>query len=121
LVVLFIRSVGESIKETMNSPLVLRVQAYQGDGLSFVTPSRHETRNVKLDGKDYPDQGPNARPGSSSCSRRVDEHTLEVTDKVGEKIAGTREIRVSPGGNTRAMTIRAPGRSKPDVLVFDRD
>jgi|HubBroStandDraft_1064217.scaffolds.fasta_scaffold00001_93 hypothetical protein len=108
----------KSIKETMNSPFILQVKAYQGDGLSFITPSEHETKNVMLDGKDYPHQG---HPGSSSSIRRVDEHTLEMTDKNGGKIRATREIRLSPEGKTLTITIHAPVRSEPDVLVFDRE
>ena len=30
----------QSIKETMNSPFSIQVKAFQGDGLSFITPSR---------------------------------------------------------------------------------
>jgi hypothetical protein len=51
----------------------------------------------------------------------VDEHTLEMTDKVGGKVIDSREIRVSPDGKTLTMTVHAPGRSEPDVLVFDRE
>ncbi len=111
----------QSIKETMNSPFVLQVKAYQGDGLSFITPSDQQTKNVKLDGKDYPNQGPNADPGSSSSIRRVDEHTLEMTDKVGGKVIDTRGVMVSPDRKTLTMIVHAPGRGEPDVLVFDRE
>jgi hypothetical protein len=111
----------QSIKETMNSPYVLQVKAYQGDGLSFIFTTEQKTRNLKLDGKDYPKEGPNANPGSSFSSRRVDEHTLEMTDKAGGKVIDTREIRVSPDGKTLTMTVHASGRSEPDVLVFDRE
>jgi hypothetical protein len=101
----------------MNSPYVLQVKAYEGDGLSFITPSRHQTTNVKLDGKDYPHQ----RPGSFSSVRRVDEHTLEMTDKVDGKVVDTQEIKVSPDGKRLTMTVHAPGRDKPNVMVFDRE
>lgn len=111
----------QSIKETMNSPYVLQVKAYQGDGLSFIFTTEQKTRNLKLDGKDYPKEGSNASPGSSFSSRRVDEHTLEMTDKAGGKVIDTREIRVSPDGKTLTMTVHAPGRREPDVLVFDRE
>jgi hypothetical protein len=107
----------QSIKETMNSPLVLQVKEYQGDGLSFITPSQHATKNVKLDGKDYPNEG----SGSSSSIRREDEHTLEMTNKVGGKITDTREIRVSPDGKRLTMTVHAAGQSRPVVMVFDRE
>lgn len=110
-----------SIKETRNSPLILQVKAYQGDGLSFITPSQHQTRSFKLDGQDYPNQGPNAGPSSSSSTRRVDEHTLETTDKYDGKVTDTREIKLSPDGKTLTMTVNIPGRTQPDVLVFDRE
>ena len=50
----------QSIKETMNSPFLMQVNEFQGDGLSFITPSQQETKNVKFDGKEYPNEGPNA-------------------------------------------------------------
>jgi len=112
----------QSIKETMNSPYVLQVKAYQGDGLSIIFTTEQKTRNLKLDGKDYSKEGPNANPGSSFSSRQVDEHTLEMTDKAGGgKVIDTREIRVSSDGKTLTMTVHASGRSEPDVLVFDRE
>lgn len=112
----------QSIKETMNSPYVLQVKADESDGLSFtfIFPSGPITRNVKLDGKDYPTQGSSASPGSSSSGRRIDEHALETTAKVGGKVTDTREIRLSTDGKTLTMTVHAAGRSKPNVMVFDR-
>jgi hypothetical protein len=106
----------QSIKETMNSPFVLQVKEYEGDGLSFINPMEHETKNVKLDGKDYPIEG-SAR---SASVRRVDEHTLEMTEKRSGKVIDTREIKLSPDGKTLTMTIHAAGASKPNVMVFDR-
>ena len=110
----------QSIKETMNSPYVLQVKAYQGDGLTFIFTTQQKTKDLKLDGKDYPQEGPNANPGSSFSSRRVDEHTLEMIDKVGGKATDTREISLSPDGKTLTMTVHVGGRSEPDVLVFDQ-
>lgn len=111
-----------SIKETRNSPaLILEVKTYQDDGLSFIIPSEQATINARLDGKDYPNEGPNARPDSSSASRRVDEHTLEMTDKRGGNVRDTREISVSPDGKTLTMTVHGSGQREPDVLVFDRE
>ena len=107
----------KSIKETMNSAFLLEVKAYQGDGLTFVLPAEHDTRNAMLDGKDYPNQGGK----SSSSTRRVDEHTLEMTVKSGENVIETREITTSADGKALTMTIRASGQVGPDVLVFDRE
>lgn len=113
----------QSIKETMNSSYVLQVKPYEGDGLSFIfiSPSGERTKNVKLDGKDYPAEGSNANPGSSSSSRRVDDHTLEMTSKVGGKATGTREFKLSPDEKRLTMTVHSGSQRKPEVMVFDRE
>jgi hypothetical protein len=51
---------------------------------------------MKFDGKDHPNQGPNLAPGSASSGRRVNERTLEMTDKKNGKIIGTQQIKLSP-------------------------
>jgi hypothetical protein len=53
-----------------HSPFELQILPYEADGLSFMFPAEHETQNVKFDGKDYPDVGPNVYPGSESSGRR---------------------------------------------------
>jgi len=110
----------QSIKETMNSPFVMEVKEFQGDGLSFVIPSQRKTKNVKFDGKDYPNEGSNARKGASSSIRRVDERTLVITDKYGGKVTDTEEIVLSTDLKTLTMTVHIAGRETPNVLVFDR-
>lgn len=106
----------QSIKETMNSPFILEVKEYEGDGLSLTDPVEHDTKNMKLDGNDYP-QGPH----SSSSLRRVDDHTLEMTEKGNGKVYVTREIKLSRDGKQLTMTLHQPGLSKVDVMVFDRE
>ena len=110
----------ESIKETMNSPFLIQVKEFQGDGLSFVTPSEQKTRNVKFDGKDYPNEGPNAGRGASSSIRQVDERTLVITDKHDGKVTDTEEIGISTDLKTLTITVHIAGRDKPNVLVFER-
>jgi hypothetical protein len=108
----------QSIKETMNSPYWIQVKEYQGDGLTLVTPS--QTKSVKFDGKDYPNEGPNAQRGASASIRRVDEHALVLTDKINGKVVDTEAIGVSPNLKTLTITVQIPGRDKPNVLVFER-
>lgn len=109
----------QSIRETRNTPLNLRVTAYQGDGLSFITSPGSVTQNARLDGKDYPNPGPNAR--SSSAIVQVDEQTLQMTDKYGGIVRDTREFKLSPDGKSLTMTVHVQGRTATDVLVFDRE
>jgi len=110
----------QSIKETMNSPFLLQVKALQGDSLSFITPSQHQTRNVKVDGKEYPKSGPNAVRGATSSTRQVDERTLVITDKADGKVSDTEEIGLSADLKTLTMTVHIAGRDKPNVMVFER-
>jgi hypothetical protein len=108
----------QSIKETMNSPYWIQVKEYQGDGLSLITPS--QTKNVKFDGKDYPNEGPKAQRGASASIRRVDERALVLTDKTNGKVVDTEAIGVSPNLKTLTITVQIPGRDKPNVMVFER-
>jgi len=110
----------QSIRETMNSPYWIDVKEFQGDGLSFITPSEHRTKNVKFDGKDYPNEGSSALAGDASSIRRVDERTLIVTDKANGKVMDTEEIGLSADLNTLTITIHIPAREKPIVMVFER-
>jgi hypothetical protein len=46
-----------SSSEQVNSVVVLKVRAWEGDGLSFISQGGGGTKNVKLDGKDYANVG----------------------------------------------------------------
>ncbi len=112
----------DSVSEEVNSVIELQIQPYQGDGLSFNSPNAEMTTNIKFDGTDYPDLGPNAVPGSASSGRRVNERSLEITHKFQGKITDTRQIELSTDLKTLTMAVRLAGESKPkNILVFDRE
>ena len=95
-----------STSETLNFVLVLQVRPYEGNGLSIIDTSTGNARKVKFDGKDY---------------RRVDEHTLDFTDKKANgEIADTQQLQLSSDLKTLIMTTRVNGQSDPQVLVFER-
>lgn len=112
----------ESTSEKVDSDSVyeFQIEPYEGDGLSFITPAVHEIQNMRFDGKDYPDAGPNAVPDSTSSGLRLNEHTLEMTDKIKGKVMDTRKIELSPDLKTLTMTIRPVVQNKPNILVFER-
>ena len=111
----------ESVSEKMNSVYELQIQPYEGDGLTFITPAEHETRNLRFDGKDYPDVGPDVPAGAVSFGHRVNKHSLEMTDKIKEKVMDTRRIELSSDLKTLTMTVHPTGQSSPNILVFDRE
>jgi hypothetical protein len=107
-----------STSETMNSVFVLQIRPYEGDGLSFIYPSE-ERKNVKFDGKDYPNVGP-IEGGPTSSIRRVHENALEMTDKMDGKIAKIEQITLSSDLKTLTITARTPGGSESTIYIFER-
>jgi hypothetical protein len=99
----------------------MEVQPYQDNGLAFINPARHSTKNMTFDGKDYPVQDANARSGTMSSARRVNANTLEFTEKRNGKVADTQHIQLSPDGKTLTMTIQPANGRKANVLVFERE
>jgi len=108
----------QSIKETRNTPLSMEVKAYEGDGLSFISPSQQRTQNVKPDGNDYPPS--NAGQGPAISTRQVDQHHLLITHKYNGKVTGTEEVGLSADLKTLTITLHFAGRDRPDVMVYQR-
>jgi hypothetical protein len=100
--------------------ILLKVRAWEDDGLSFISQGGGGTRNVKADGKDYANVGA-VVDGMTASARRVDERTLELTDKINGKVRDTQEMTVSTDGKTLTITVHIPGRSEPDMQVFERE
>lgn len=110
----------DSTSTTVNSAFVIQIRPYEADGLSIIN-SASLTRNVKLDGKDYPNAGPNAAILPASSVRRLDARTLELVDKSSNgKVYDTQKIQLSPDLNTLSMVVQKEGRTQPNILVFER-
>ena len=108
----------ESTSAQMSSEFVLQVRPYERDGLTFIDPE--QTKNVKFDGQDHPNRNGSSSPDSVSSGRRVDNRTLEITDKLKGKTIAREQLELSPDLKTLTMTVHQPGKDKPNVLVFDR-
>ena len=112
----------DSDSEKVKAGIELQIEPYEGDGLSFNGPDAEMVKKMKFDGNDYPDVDPNADPGSASAGRRVNERTLEITDKFKGRITGTRQIELSADLKTLTMTVSLVGQNKPkNIFVFDRE
>ena len=110
----------ESTQLKIGSPMVWEIKPYDGDGLSFSMPAEHETLNVKFDGKDYPDTGPNVPAGAASSGRRMDQNNLELTDKIKGEVMDTAQFKISPDLQTMTVTVHEKGQPKPLTIVYDR-
>jgi hypothetical protein len=108
-----------STSEVVKFVYVLHIRPYEEDGLSII--SSQLTRNMKQDGKDYPNIGANAAVAATSSVRRLDEHTLELTDKKSNgKVYDTQQFKLSSDLKALTITIHTAGRDEPNILVFER-
>jgi hypothetical protein len=103
------------------SAFEVRIQRWKNDGLSFVPGNAHKTQNLRFDGKDYPETGSDVLSGSTSSGRRLNERALEITEKIDGRATNRRRITLSPDLRTLTMAVYPTGRSKPNILVFDRE
>jgi hypothetical protein len=85
-----------------------------GDELSMSTPTG-ESYTAKLDGKDYPVTG--AYGHNSVSLKRVDERTIEETDKRDGKVVEVSKMTVKPDGRTMTVvaTSKLTGRTSTYV------
>ena len=103
--------------------LELQVQPYEGDGLSLKRSDEETANRLKLDGREHPDlDASGADKGTAYSGRRVNERSLEITDKSKGTTTGTRQIELSPDLKTLTMTEQLVGQSRPkSILVFERE
>src|SRR5215471_5601258 len=120
---------GPHFAGTWESPIELgkyasafqfEVRRYEENGLSFIQSSQGVTRNVKFDGKDYPNVGRGVAEGSTSSARRVDARTLEVTDRIKGAIKRTEQIELSRDLKMLTRTVHPVGQREPNIFVFER-
>jgi hypothetical protein len=103
----------------INTVIKMQIRPYEGNGLSFIR-SPGDTRNLKLDGKDYPVEERGVAQGATSSARRVNERTLDFVDKVDGKVIRTERREVSPDLKTLTRTVRPVGQRDPNILVYER-
>ena len=108
----------ESESDKVTYTFEFQIEPYEADGLSLI--GGRGTTSMKFDGKDYPAQGEYTFPGTVASGRRVNEHTLEVTDKINGRVVEKQRMELSPDLKTLTVTSHPSGQSKPNVLVFDR-
>lgn len=108
-----------STSQQVETPWTVQVRPFESDGLSIVSSLQGTTKNVKFDGRDYPNPG--SQHNVVSSAQRVNERSIQLTEKIGAKVVDTQEITVSEDGKTLMMTVHVPRRNEPDVLVFEKD
>jgi hypothetical protein len=99
---------GDSVKVTI-------------DGTTADGTSVHSEWTGKFDGKDYPSTGnPNEDMRSS---KQIDDHTLHVTSKKGNKVVLTAHVVLSADGKSRTVTTTgtdAQGKKYKSTAVYEK-
>ena len=111
----------QSTTEDVNSTYVMEIKPFETAGLSFSQAGGQVVQSLLFDGKDYPGSGPSAPAGYVSSGHRINGRTVERIDKVNGKTLYTQQIEIAPDGKILTMTVHVPGRTKPDIMVFNRE
>lgn len=77
------------------------------DGVDADGKPTHDEWTGKFDGKDYPVTGD--RGADTRAYRRVNDHTLALTEKKGGKVTATGRVVVSADGKSRTVTASRTG------------
>src|SRR5581483_8125035 len=107
-----------STEEQVHSSYEIQVETYGDNGLSFINTAQKMTRSILFDGKDHAGQGPNLPEGYATSGRRLGERSVELTDKIRDKVLDTQQVEVSADGKTLTFTTHILGLSKPNIQVF---
>jgi hypothetical protein len=77
----------------------------------------HTEWTGKFDGKDYPVTGdPNV---DTRSYKKIDDRTMEITNKKGSKVVTSGRIVVSADGKSRTVTIKGSGGTS--TAVYDKE
>ena len=100
---------GDSVKVTV-------------DGVDSKGNPAHNEWTGKFDGKDYPVTGDSS--SDTRSYKAVNDHTLELTAKKGDKVTLTGTISVSADGKTRTVKVKATdaaGKKVSSTGVYDKE
>ena len=81
----------------------------------------HTEWTGKFDGKDYPLTGDSA--SDSRCYQKIDDHTVEVSNKKSGKVTMSGRVVVSADGKTRTLHLTATdsaGKKISETAVYDK-
>jgi hypothetical protein len=111
----------ESTTEDMSSTFEIEIAPSGDDGIMLNYTTFGMKKSMQFDGKDYPIVGGNAPEGYTGSAHRVNERTIEITDKLKDKQLDTQQMEVSPDGKTLTFTVSIPSRDKPQIQVLERE
>ena len=110
----------EGASSTVNFSLTIKIQPYGGDGLSILSSASDKPKDLTFDGKDTPNLSSNVPAGTTYSAKRLNDVTLEITDKLKGRVVDTQQYALSADRKILTLTIRRPGMRTPNIFVFER-
>jgi hypothetical protein len=91
------------------------------DGADGSGKQQHTEWTGKFDGKDYPLMGDSVL--DSRSYKKINDHTLELTNMKGGKVISSGTVVVAPDGKTRTLHLSAvdsEGKKISETAVYDK-
>ena len=111
----------QSTDVELSSPREIYISSYANGGHAITYPERKLTVRIKYDGKEYSEASPVTPEGSASSGHRIDDRTIETTEKIKGQVIETAKATISADGKAQTIVITEPGDKTPFVLVYDRE
>ncbi len=111
----------ESTEVDLSSPDEIHITLWGKDGHSILFPVLNKTIRMRFDDKPYDESGPTAVPGATTSGHRVDDRTIDTTERSKGMVVETVRAAISPDGNTQTLTISEPGDPVQSVMVYQRE
>jgi hypothetical protein len=111
----------ETTNVTLSSPSEIYIAPWNTGGHLITFPATNQTVRIRFDGKEYRDAGRTVPAGSTSSGRRIDERTIETTEKIKGRLIETAKSTISADGATQTIVVSEPGDPTPVTLVYDRE
>jgi len=105
----------------LSSPGEIGIAPYGTDGHSITFPERMQTLRMKFDGKQYREEGPTVPDGLTSSGRRIDQRTIETTERLNGKVREIATAKISEDGKIQTIVVVEPDDKTPVTLVYERE
>lgn len=113
----------ESESASMSSSPEMQIQEFGANGLSFIYPAYKYRLDLKFDGTECVEHGPDVNEGSTTSGKRIDSHALELVSKEKGKPVDRSDYKLSSDGRTLTITsvsLAEHSDNKPTLAVWDR-
>ena len=111
----------QSTDVALSSPNEIHISRWGADGERIEFIGRGTRIHLRFDDREYAEKGFRAREGATSSGHRIDDRTIQTTERIGGKIVETVVAAVSADGQTQTLLITEPGDPVPTLMVYQRE